>query len=135
MRQVCGSRVTSALQRPDDTDHWAAHLPARLKAENVAATADHTSSRLGASSALTCRAYHGRPFKQQWRAMPAKRSNVPTPTSPAEWKRLEAAAAAELARRTEQAYLQILEVLRTHGQKLSQAQRRSLHRRLRRGRS
>ncbi|PPV07155.1 hypothetical protein XBLMG947_1909 [Xanthomonas bromi] len=65
--------------------------------------------------------------------MPAKRSSVPTPTSPAEWKRLENAAAAELDRRTAQAHLQILGLLRTHGPLLSDAQRRSLHKRLLRG--
>ncbi len=52
------------------------------------------------------------------------------PTSPAEWKRLEAAAAAELDQRTAQAHLQILGLLRTHGHLLSDVQRRSLHRRL-----
>ncbi|ARV23921.1 hypothetical protein NDK37_15535 [Xanthomonas citri pv. glycines] len=53
--------------------------------------------------------------------MPAKRSSFPTPTSPAEWKRLQAAAATELARRTAQAHLQILGLLRTHGHLLSAA--------------
>ncbi|KGE51852.1 hypothetical protein WCN79_08775 [Xanthomonas axonopodis pv. vasculorum] len=65
--------------------------------------------------------------------MPEKRSSFPTPTSPAEWKRLEAAAATELARRTAQAHLQILGLLRTHGHLLSDAQRRRLHKRLLRG--
>lgn len=64
--------------------------------------------------------------------MPAKPSILPTPTSPAEWKRLEAAATAELARRTKQAHLQILGLLTTHGHLLSDAQRRSLYTRLRR---
>ena len=62
--------------------------------------------------------------------MPAKRSTIPAPTSPADWKAIEAAASAELARRTEQAHQQILGVLTTHGHLLSDAQRRSLHKRL-----
>ncbi|PPT97661.1 hypothetical protein [Xanthomonas arboricola] len=64
--------------------------------------------------------------------MPAKYSILPTPTSPAEWKALEAAATVELARRTEQAHRQIVGLLSTHGHLLSDAQRRSLHKRLRR---
>ncbi|MCC4605403.1 hypothetical protein HG421_11615 [Xanthomonas campestris pv. badrii] len=64
--------------------------------------------------------------------MPAKSLILPTPTSPAEWKRLEAAATAELARRTMQAHQQILGLLSTHGHLLSDAQRRSLHKRLHR---
>ncbi|MCC8536774.1 hypothetical protein ACDH70_20305 [Xanthomonas axonopodis pv. poinsettiicola] len=62
--------------------------------------------------------------------MPAKRSNIPVPTSLADWKAIEAAASAELARRSEQAHQQILGVLTTHGHLLSDAQRRSLHKRL-----
>ncbi|MCD0245794.1 hypothetical protein JWH11_02915 [Xanthomonas melonis] len=65
--------------------------------------------------------------------MPAKPSTFPMPTSPAEWKKLEAAATAELALRTEQAYRQILGILQTHGPLLSETQRRSLHKRLRGG--
>ncbi|MGX8290381.1 hypothetical protein ACWM4F_15960 [Xanthomonas oryzae pv. oryzae] len=65
--------------------------------------------------------------------MPAKRSSFPMPTSPAEWKRLQSAATAELNQRTAQAHLQILGLLRTHGHLLSDAQRRSLHKRLLRG--
>ncbi|UXA53881.1 hypothetical protein M0D45_03695 [Xanthomonas prunicola] len=65
--------------------------------------------------------------------MPAKRSSFPMPTSPAEWQRLEAAATAELDQRTAQAHLQILGLLRTHGHLLSDAQRRSLQKRMLRG--
>ncbi|MFA0924693.1 hypothetical protein [Xanthomonas fragariae] len=64
--------------------------------------------------------------------MPAKRSTIPTPTSPADWKTIEAAAKVELARRTARAHQQILEVLTTHGHLLSEAQRRSLNKRLQR---
>ncbi|CAD1793521.1 hypothetical protein CPBF426_08360 [Xanthomonas arboricola pv. juglandis] len=62
--------------------------------------------------------------------MPAKRSTIPAPTRPADWKALEAAATAELARRTAQAHQQILGLLNTHGHLLSEAQRRGLHKRL-----
>ncbi|MBO9737707.1 hypothetical protein J7432_01400 [Xanthomonas axonopodis pv. begoniae] len=65
--------------------------------------------------------------------MPAKRSTIPAPESPADWKALEVAATAELARRTVQAHHQILGLLRTHGHLLSEAQRRGLHKRLLRG--
>ncbi|WP_372381928.1 hypothetical protein ACCQ12_13210 [Xanthomonas sp. NCPPB 1068] len=65
--------------------------------------------------------------------MPAKPLSLPTPTTAVEWKRLEAAASAELARRTAQAHQQILGLLSTHGHLLSDAQRRSLHKRLQRG--
>ncbi|PPU72737.1 MULTISPECIES: hypothetical protein [Xanthomonas] len=66
--------------------------------------------------------------------MPVKPLPFSTPSSPAQWQQLQAAAAAELARRTAQAHLQILGILRTHGHLLSAAQRRSLHKRLQRGR-
>ncbi|WP_115047442.1 hypothetical protein [Xanthomonas arboricola] len=65
--------------------------------------------------------------------MPAQSTPLPTPTSPAEWKRLEAAATAELARRTAQAHQQILGLLSAYGHLLSDAQRRRLHQRLQRG--
>ncbi|MBB5865230.1 hypothetical protein [Xanthomonas sp. 3058] len=65
--------------------------------------------------------------------MPAKRSLNSIPTHAEDWKAIEVAATAELARRTQQAHQQIIGLLTTHGHLLSEPQRRSLHRRLQRG--
>ena len=62
--------------------------------------------------------------------MAAKRSLRADPATPADWKAIELAATAELARRTQLAHQQILGLLHTHGHLLSEVQRRGLRKRL-----
>ncbi|KAB7770197.1 hypothetical protein [Xanthomonas maliensis] len=64
--------------------------------------------------------------------MPAKRPLPADPATPAEWKAIEQAAKAELARRTQLAHQHIVGLLTTHGHLLSDMQRRGLRRRLQR---
>ncbi|APO94502.1 hypothetical protein [Xanthomonas vesicatoria] len=64
--------------------------------------------------------------------MPAKPRSLAAPSTPADWKAIEEAATAELARRTQLAHQQIIGLLGTHGHLLSDAQRRALGKRLQR---
>ncbi|WP_115528490.1 hypothetical protein [Xanthomonas arboricola] len=64
--------------------------------------------------------------------MPAKPPSLAAPSPPADWKAIEQAATAELARRTQLAHQQIIGLLRTQGHLLSEAQRRALSKRLQR---
>ncbi|WP_115562492.1 hypothetical protein [Xanthomonas arboricola] len=66
--------------------------------------------------------------------MPAKSRSLAAPSTPADWKAIEQAATAELARRTQLAHQQIIGLLRTHGHLISDAQRRALGKRLQRRR-
>ncbi|MCS3745256.1 hypothetical protein FHY18_000786 [Xanthomonas arboricola] len=63
--------------------------------------------------------------------MPAKPRPLAAST-PADWKAIEQAATAELAKRTQLAHQQIVGLLSTHGHLLSDAQRRALGKRLQR---
>ncbi|MBN6150187.1 hypothetical protein JR065_07530 [Xanthomonas sp. AmX2] len=59
---------------------------------------------------------------------------LPRDAGPAEWKAIEQAAAAELARRAQQAHAQIVAILSDHARFFSDAQRKQLRRRLDSGR-
>ncbi|MCL1500099.1 hypothetical protein A7D16_11695 [Xanthomonas nasturtii] len=65
--------------------------------------------------------------------MAAKPRSLAAPSTPADWKAIEQAATAELARRAQLAHQQIVGLLSTHGHLLSDAQRRALRQRLQRG--
>ncbi|MDL5365584.1 hypothetical protein QSH18_08210 [Xanthomonas sp. NCPPB 2654] len=65
--------------------------------------------------------------------MNAKRQAGPTGTTQSQWLAIERAAAAELLRRTGEAHVTILELLRRHAKDFSPRQIAGLQRRLRKG--
>lgn len=127
MPLIVQERLSCGRHRPQRGGGSQPRAPADVAAPSAQAQAQPALVRT-----LTHCRYHGCPLQRLRRTMPAKRSTIPTPTSPADWKTIEAAAKVELARRTARAHQQILEVLTTHGHLLSEAQRRSLNKRLQR---